>query len=170
MTLIFVNLRHGLRKFVIFTAAASFSLNRKIDQTLPLKCPDYVEIYIRKELAWKSCGDDLNSVKCINMQRKIRHFLKEILLQHWIRPHGKLLICIENDKFKKLKTWPSSKDTQEGSHVLENAKKFAWKQIKSFPWEPLKNFITQFSVKQFSNQFLFSTYIVDNADFPVIEG
>ena len=71
---------HGFRKFVIFTAAASFSLNRKIDQTLLLKCPNYVEIYIRKELAWKSSRDDLNSVRCIKMQRKIRHFLKEILL------------------------------------------------------------------------------------------
>ena len=36
---------HGLRKFAIFTAAASFSLSRKIDQTLPLKGPEYVEVY-----------------------------------------------------------------------------------------------------------------------------
>ena len=40
-----LTLRHDLRKFAIFTAAANFSLNRKIDQTLPLKGPEYVDVY-----------------------------------------------------------------------------------------------------------------------------
>ena len=40
-------------------------------------------------------------------------------------------------------------------------KKFVWKQIKSFPSDPLRNFITQFLAKQFSNSSLFSLFIVD---------
>ena len=37
--------RHGQRKFAIFTAVASFSLSRKIDQTLPLKGQEYVDVH-----------------------------------------------------------------------------------------------------------------------------
>ena len=37
--------------------------------------------------------------------------------------------------------------------------KIVWKQIKSFLPHPRRNSITQFSVKQFSNPFLFSLYV-----------
>ena len=51
------------------------------------------------------------------------NFSEENYLLSLDKPNGKLLICIENDSFKKIKTWPSSKYILGGSHVLGNEKK-----------------------------------------------
>ena len=44
---------------------------------------------------------------------------------------AKLLICIENAKSKKPRTWPSSKIVSDEGHVLQNAKICNFKEIKS---------------------------------------
>ena len=44
---------------------------------------------------------------------------------------AKLLICIENAKFKKPRTWPPSKIISKEGHVFQNAKFCKLKEIKN---------------------------------------
>ena len=44
---------------------------------------------------------------------------------------AKFLICIENAKFKKPRTWPPSKIISEEGHVFRNAKFLKLKEIKN---------------------------------------
>ena len=44
---------------------------------------------------------------------------------------AKLLICIENAKLKKPRTWPPSKIISKEGHVFQNAKFWKLKKIKS---------------------------------------
>ena len=44
---------------------------------------------------------------------------------------AKFLICIENAKFKKPRTWPPSKIISEEGHVFQNAKFLKLKEIKN---------------------------------------
>ena len=44
---------------------------------------------------------------------------------------AKLLICIENAKFKKPRMWPRSKIISEEGHVFQNAKFLKLKEIKN---------------------------------------
>ena len=92
-------------------------------------------------------------------------FSEENSLLSLDKPREKFLICIENDLFKKLKTWPSSENIKEGSHVLENAKKFIWKQIKNFFAEPPCNLYHLIFSKTISYSLSFSL-CVDYKTFP----
>ena len=53
-----------------------------------------------------------------------------LFLQH-DKGCAKFLICIENAKFKKPRTWPSSKIISEKGHVFQNAKFLKLKEIKN---------------------------------------
>ena len=50
-------------------------------------------------------------------------------------PHRKFLICIENAKIEKIKTYFSSKIVSKENYVFQNAKYVCWGEIKNFPWE-----------------------------------
>ena len=53
-----------------------------------------------------------------------------LFLQH-DKGCAKFLICIENAKFKKPRTWPSSKIISEEGHIFQNAKFLKLKEIKN---------------------------------------
>ena len=48
-------------------------------------------------------------------------------------PHGKFLICIENAKIEKIKTYFSSKTVSKENYVFQNAKYVGRGKIKNFP-------------------------------------
>ena len=61
--------------------------------------------------------------------------------------HGKFLICIENAKIEKIKTYFSSEIISGENYVLENAKYVFLGEIKNFPWE--KNFFLKSGIDTF---------------------
>ena len=58
---------------------------------------------------------------------------------------AKFLICIENMKFKKPRTWPSSKIISEEGHVFQNAKFLKLKEIKNLAHQ--KTFFVHSKIK-----------------------
>ena len=49
------------------------------------------------------------------------------------KPHEKFLICIENAKIEKIKTYFSLKIVSKENYVLQNAKYVGRGEIKNFP-------------------------------------
>ena len=62
-------------------------------------------------------------------------------------PNGKFLICIENAKIEKIKTYFSLEIISGENYVLENAKYVFLGEIKNFPWE--KNFFLKSGIDTF---------------------
>ena len=71
-------------------------------------------------------------------------------------PHGKFLICIENAKIEKIKTYFSSKIVSKENYVFLNAKYVCWGEIKNFPWE--KYFFPKSEIHIFSRVMNMDTY------------